>query len=289
MPWPWPFGSSGSSDKSNLSKKSKEEKDESPPGSPPSWNDLLPKPDPPLQAAKEWTPVFLTAVGSLAVFVFYQSYLKRIPSAGSIQDNYFRRRSLFGKVTSVGDGDGFHLFHTPGGRLAGWGWLRKVPETRSALKGKTIPVRLAGVDAPEGAYFGQPGQPFAQEARAYLSDCILNRRVRAYIHSRDQYNRVVATVYVRGFPFRKDVGLPLLKQGLATTYEAKSGVEWGGMEKVYKAAELKARAKRLGIWSAKPSDFVSPRSYKKEKQGQQQEKQREVEEQTEKSRWWKWF
>ncbi|KAL2757411.1 hypothetical protein ACRALDRAFT_1060799 [Sodiomyces alcalophilus JCM 7366] len=288
MPWPWPFGSSGSSDKPTLPEKDKKKEDESPRDSPTSWNDLLPKPDPPLQAAKEWTPVFLTAVGSLAVFMVYQNYLRRISSAGSIPDNYFRRRSLLGKVTSVGDGDGFHLFHTPGGRLAGWGWLRKVPDTRPALKGKTIPVRLAGVDAPEGAYFGQPGQPFAREARSYLADCILDRRVRAYIHSRDQYNRVVATVYVRKSLFRRDAGLELLKQGLATTYEAKSGVEWGGREEVYRAAEAKARAKRLGIWSTKSSDFVSPRAYKREQQGQQ-EKQTEVERETKTSPWWKWF
>lgn len=121
-----------------------------------------------------------------------------------------------------------------------------------------------------------------------MSDCILDHRVRAYIHSRDQYNRVVATVYVRKFLLRRDVGLQLLKQGLATTYEAKSGVEWGGKEEVYKAAEAKARAKRLGIWSAKRSDFVSPRAYKREKQAQQ-EKQKEVEEESKKSRWWNWI
>lgn len=139
-PWPWPFGSSGSSDKPNSPGKSKENKDETPSERPISWIDLHSKPGSPLQAAKEWTPVFLTAVGSLAVFMLYQTYLRRISSAGGIQDSYFRRRSLFGKVTSVGDGDGFHLFHTPGGRLAGWGWLRKVPDSRSALKGKTVGI-----------------------------------------------------------------------------------------------------------------------------------------------------
>lgn len=97
---------------------------------------------------------------------------------------------------------------------------------------------------------------------SHLSDNILHRRVRARIYKRDQYNRVVATVHMRRFLFKKDVGLDLLKKGLATTYEAKSGVEWGGQEKAYKAAEGKAKTKRLGIWSGKSEDFESPRDYK---------------------------
>ena len=44
-----------------------------------------------------------------------------------IPTNVFRRKYLYGKVTSVGDGDNFLFFHTPGGVLGGWHWLRKVP------------------------------------------------------------------------------------------------------------------------------------------------------------------
>lgn len=54
----------------------------------------------------------------------------------------------------------------------------------------------------------------------------------------------------------------MLKRGLATTYEAKSGVEFGGREKAYKAAEAKAKAKKVGMWSMKASEFESPRAYK---------------------------
>lgn len=218
--------------------------------------------DPLTKVAKEWGPIGLTVVGTLAAFGFYQHYLRRFPTSANVQESFFRRRTLFGKATSVGDGDGFHLFHTPGGRLAGWGWLRRIPKTRTDRKGQTIPIRLAGVDAPEGAHFGRPGQPGAAEALTFLSDYILNRRVRAQIYKRDQYNRIVATVYVRRFLFKKDVGLEMLKQGLATVYEAKSGVEWGGQKEVYEAAEAQAKAKKLGIWSGKQKDFESPRAYK---------------------------
>ena len=83
---------------------------------------------------------------------------------------------------------------------------------------------------------------------------ILNRRVRAYIYRRDQYDRVVATLYVRTPPFffpRKDVSLEMLKRGLATTYEGKLGAEFGGakLEQLYKETEAEARRQGKGMWS----------------------------------------
>ncbi|KAL2129851.1 hypothetical protein VTI74DRAFT_7217 [Chaetomium olivicolor] len=208
-----------------------------------------------LSVPHNWIAPVAAAGLTIGLFSFYQAYLRRFPDPSHITPSFFRRRSLFGKVTSVGDGDGFHLFHTPGGRLAGWGWLRRVPKDRKALKGRTISIRLAGVDAPEGAHFGRPAQPFAAEALSFLESLVLHRRVRAYIYKRDQYERVVATVYVRQPPFfspRKDVGLELLKRGLATTYEGRTGAEFGGerMERRYKEVEAEAKRRGRGMWGA---------------------------------------
>lgn len=138
-----------------------------------------------------------------------------------------------------------------------------------------IPIRIAGIDAPEGAHFGRPSQPFAAEALSFLQSYINGRRVRARIYKRDQYDRVVATVYVRKPPFffpRKDVGYEMLKRGLATTYEAKTGVEFGGpiAERRYRAAEQIAREKGRGMWAAEKGGLFgfgatkleSPREYK---------------------------
>ena len=100
--------------------------------------------------------------------------------------------------------------------------------------------------------------------------------MRAYIYKRDQYDRIVATVFVRRRPFfvpRRDVGLELLRRGLATTYEAKSGAEFGSKaaEARYRAAEEEARRKGRGMWAAEKGGFFgfgkgkeleSPRSYK---------------------------
>jgi endonuclease YncB( thermonuclease family) len=125
-----------------------------------------------------------------------------------------------------------------------------------------IPIRIAGVDAPECAHFGRPAQPFSAEALAFLQSYITGRRVRAVIWKRDQYERVVATVWVRRWVlFRRDVGLEMLRRGLATTYEAKSGAEFGGLREIYTKAEFHARRKKKGMWGA-PGVVETPREYK---------------------------
>lgn len=85
-------------------------------------------------------PTLLLTTTILVSVRLYRSYLRRIPEATHIRPGFFRKRSLFGTVTRVGDADNFHLFHQPGGRLAGWGWFpgRKIPEKKVELKGKTV-------------------------------------------------------------------------------------------------------------------------------------------------------
>lgn len=106
-----------------------------------SWSDNL--------NATDWShyteprtviPSVLLTLATLATIRVYKRYLRRIPDTKHIKPDLFRRRSLFGTVTSVGDGDNFRLFHTPGGRLGGWGWLpnRTVPTKRGDLVAKTV-------------------------------------------------------------------------------------------------------------------------------------------------------
>ncbi|KAL4916984.1 hypothetical protein BDW62DRAFT_184760 [Aspergillus aurantiobrunneus] len=219
-------------------------------------------------------PTLILTSAILSAARFHRSYLRRFPDATSIPAAYFRCRSIFGKVTSVGDGDNFRIFHTPGGRFAGWGWLpwKRVPREKKELKDNTIHIRLAGVDAPELAHFGRPEQPFARDAHEWLTSYLLNRRVRVYLHRPDQYQRAVATVYVRqvlDFPLpfrRRDVSYEMLRRGLVTVYEAKSGSEFGGeaMESRYRNAEWWAKLKGHGMWKGhrRSKDFESPREYK---------------------------
>ena len=127
-----------------------------------------------------------------------------------------------------------------------------------------VSIRLAGIDAPEGAHFGNPAQPYSKEALDWLTGYILHRRVRAYVYKKDQYDRAVATAYVRRGLLRRDVGYQMLKLGLATVYEAKAGIEFGpGLEDKYRKAELWAKTRRKGLWEgANDKDFETPRGYK---------------------------
>ena len=105
------------------------------------WSSLLTVTPTQLFTAREnILPTIVLTSTCLAFYTFYRSYLRRIPAAGNISPEFFRNRSLVGRVTSVGDGDNFRIFHTPGGRLAGWGWMprRRVPTERKGLKDKTV-------------------------------------------------------------------------------------------------------------------------------------------------------
>jgi len=254
--------------------------------------EALPRIEPPYKPAGKWdknlnstdwshytspqtiTVSIITTATTLLLVRLYKTYLRRIPNVDYLKPGLFRRRSLYGYVTSVGDGDNFHLFHTPGGRWMGWGWFpgRQVTKTKK-LRGRTVHVRLAGIDAPEMAHFGRPAQPHAQEALDWLRSTLLHRYVRAYPYRRDQYDRVVCTAYRRRwYFFRSDVGYGMLKRGLATVYEAKFGSEFGSKEAQYRAVEEWAKQKKLGMWQElglvgrmmgrKPTSLESPREYK---------------------------
>ncbi|KAI7471032.1 SNase-domain-containing protein [Hortaea werneckii] len=215
----------------------------------------------------------LTTAATLALIRLYKTYLRRIPNVDYLKPGFFRHRSLYGYVTRVGDGDNFHLYHTPGGKLAGWGLLpwRRVQDIKK-FKGKTLPVRIAGVDAPERAHWGNPEQPYGNEALEWLRSTLLHRYVRVYPYSRDQYGHMVASVHLRRWlVFRSDVGYDMLKKGWATVYEAKSGSEFGGKEEQYRAAEARAKQKKVGMWQepgmlgkllGKKETTESPREYK---------------------------
>lgn len=126
----WPFGSSDSK---------KDEKHDDPKSRPVSWTDSLGDPEiDSFTTVKQWAPAVAASLVGIAALQLYTNYFRRIPGAAHVRHNFFRSRSIYGRVTSVGDGDGFRLFHTPGGRAAGWGWLRKVPESRKELKDKTV-------------------------------------------------------------------------------------------------------------------------------------------------------
>jgi len=124
------------------------------------------------------------------------------------------------------------------------------------LKDQTIHVRIAGVDAPEGAHYGRPGQPHAGESLAWLRKRLLGKTVCCQFIRKDQYGRVIGIPLVPR-PFLplflckysgSSLALEMLRAGTATTYE-ESGAEYGpwGRDKFLRVEE-EARAARRGMW-----------------------------------------
>ncbi|OIR57614.1 MAG: SNase-domain-containing protein [Amphiamblys sp. WSBS2006] len=177
----------------------------------------------------------------------------RYRAVSELPESVFRRRTvLHGVVSSVGDGDGFRFRHVS------FFELFRLSSKSSGLK-ETLSVRLAGVDAPETAHFGLPGQPFGEEAKRWLRDEIQGRRVRIVPHLRDQYGRAVCSVYYRPFLFEKNLSLEIVKSGLAEVYVGKGAV-YGGIFASLLSAEKKARKSRTGMWQQR--DYRSPGEYK---------------------------
>ncbi|KAF9160093.1 putative endonuclease lcl3 [Actinomortierella ambigua] len=202
--------------------------------------------------------------GALAIMI-YRRQLRRIPTSAYLTPDMLQgRRVLRGKVTSVGDADNFRFYHTPGGFLSGWGWLRHVPKSNQELKGQTMHVRLAGVDAPEGAHFGMPAQPFSKEALEWLRSQLLGKTVFVKPFAKDRYDRVVSMAWVRRtIPFlpKKNVSLEMLKVGYGQVYK-QAGAEYGGFLAEFERTEAAAKARKKGIWSQKV--VVSAAEHKKQ-------------------------
>jgi endonuclease YncB( thermonuclease family) len=62
-----------------------------------------------------------------------------------------------------------------------------VPSDRKALKDQTLHIRIAGIDAPECAHFGNPAQPFSKEALEWLKEYVNGRTVTIRMFDLDRY------------------------------------------------------------------------------------------------------
>jgi endonuclease YncB( thermonuclease family) len=130
---------------------------------------------------------------------------------------------ITGKVTRVFDGDSFIV---------------------TSAAGKTIEVRLAGIDAPE------KNQPYADNARSALRGLILDRRLRLEVLDLDRYGRKVAHAYRE--PDGLDVNAELIRRGHVWVYRRRA----------YDAAlydlEREARERKLGLWALPESEREPP-------------------------------
>ncbi|GAA6017979.1 hypothetical protein JCM8202_006222 [Rhodotorula sphaerocarpa] len=203
-----------------------------------------------------------TALSLVAGSRVWHRYGRRIRTADGLGVGEMkgrRGRRLKGYVTSVGDADNFRFWHRPTLRP----WARP-PTKRADLKNETLHIRLAGVDAPELAHFGNPAQPYADEALDWLSRQLLGRRVRVELHRKDQYGRIVGMCYVRNFPWIRasNVSALMLQAGYATVYEQANAVHAGQLTE-FRRLEDRAKRARVGMWRQKQEERESPAEFKR--------------------------
>lgn len=230
--------------------------------------------------AETGVPTLIMASAATATFAAFfkslsaiQPRIFQLRSAAYLTPTLYNQR-FHGIAVNVGDADGVRIWHVPTWRRF---FLGKTypPSNTSALKGKTISIRLAGIDSPEGAHFGMTEQPYHADALLKLRSLVLNKPVSFVPHSIDRYGRVVASVYTLStigkmtpfwFPMPanirwKSVGRELVTDGLAVIYR-QAGAQYGGDLKVLESLEKSAKKKKIGIWSG-GKNTVLPSEHKR--------------------------
>ncbi len=97
---------------------------------------------------------------------------------------------------------------------------------------RSVRVRLHAIDSPE------KGQPFSNVARKRTRELVEGRRVRVEVRDRDQYDRLVARIYIDD----RDLSEQLISEGLAWHYTRYSS------ELALGQAQRQARKARRGLW-----------------------------------------
>lgn len=208
-------------------------------------------------------------VGIASIGFAVRSGLKRYRCATDLPSSLFEKPSMLrGIAVWVNDSDNVRFFHTPllfriwysltGKRLRG-GRNGSGIDIRS----ETINVRLAGIDAPELAHFGMAEQPYAKEAIEWLRKKVQGRSIKIRPLRIDQYQRLVASVWVRRlFFWWQNVSLEMVRNGYATMYTG-IGAEYDGLKGKLEQLEQRARRKQLGMWQQlRTGTYVSPAEHK---------------------------
>ena len=125
--------------------------------------------------------------------------------------------TLLGKVINVADGD----------------TITVLEDTYTQHK-----IRLTGIDAPEKR------QAFGNVSKQSLADMVAGQSVAVEWVKVDKYGRKVGKVLLAGL----DCNLVQVKRGLAWHYKQYQREQSPTDQQSYAAAEIEARAAKLGLW-----------------------------------------
>ena len=123
------------------------------------------------------------------------------------------------KVVKVTDGDTVHV----------------LDQTKTKHK-----IRLGGIDAPEGK------QAFGKKSKENLSFMIAGQNVEVEYYKHDRYGRIIGKLIMNG----QDINLLQIKHGYAWHYKYYQKDQSELDRKLYSSAEIEAREKTIGLWSA---------------------------------------
>ena len=114
----------------------------------------------------------------------------------------------------------------------------------SSPRDAPVKVRIHAIDAPEQS------QPHGRRARQAMRTLVHQQRVQLRCVDTDPYGRRVCQVFkpATAGAARQDVGLALVKQGLAWWYRQYSQAQTPADRARYEAAEQAARTRRIGLW-----------------------------------------
>ena len=108
-------------------------------------------------------------------------------------------------------------------------------------------VRIIGMNAPEIARNGNPGQPYGKKARRVMKSLLAKSDYRVRLQygkeREDRHGRMLAHVYLSD---ERSLSAEMLRRGLAVAITVPPN-DWN--LNCYRQAEAQARQKRLGIWT----------------------------------------
>lgn len=120
---------------------------------------------------------------------------------------------------------------------------------RVEYRGSNVPVRFIGVDTPEVANYGRPGECFGQESSKFTARSLQGKRV--YLvrdgmqADRDTYGRLLRFVFLED---KTNFNELLVRKGFAT-FEGQYPIAPGFRQDLIEAEEV-AVQKNKGIWKA---------------------------------------
>ncbi|KAI9916326.1 hypothetical protein PsorP6_018084 [Peronosclerospora sorghi] len=187
--------------------------------------------------------LFVLGVGVGLAMPRLRRPFRRFATVEDIPPQWFQEaRQLKAVAVTCSDGDTFRARHVP--------LFRGVGRFAGKVSDHTLQIRVAGIDAPEMAKFGHPGQPFGEEAKKWLTTTLEGKKLTLTLLHKDQYARAVCLVHYGWWPFRRDASEEMLKAGLAHVYR-QAGAVFGGKQAIFERLEEEAKAKGVGIWSQK--------------------------------------